>query len=149
MTVMAFFLLIAFFLAAFVYFWTINPGEVTIFFTADQSLTYPFAIVVVGALLCGLLLGFGIYFYSVAGTWLRGLGRNRLEKRTREVTAIYREGVARLLSGDLKKAGTLLRAYPGRGDRRRGRAAREGPRDRDDQYGGPVQAGLHLRRDRP
>jgi len=96
------------FALGFLYFWGINPGDVTVFLTSDQSFTLPTAIVLVCTALLGLLLGNGVHIFSAIahsiGHWRGG----RQQKKAEEVGAVYRSGVNRLLSGDLKKARTLL-----------------------------------------
>ncbi|MCP3175971.1 MAG: tetratricopeptide repeat protein [Desulfuromonadales bacterium] len=108
MTLMAFLLLIILFLVFFIYFLGLNPQDITLFFLPDQPLTYPVAIVVVGAVLLGLVLGYGAYIYSTFAGFFRNWRKDRAEKKNKEVTSLYREGVGRLLSGDIKKAHTLL-----------------------------------------
>ncbi len=108
MTFMAFLLMIILFVLSFLYFWGINPQEVTVFYFPDQSLTYPAAIVVVGSILIGLILGYLAHLYSTVSHLLKHWKRDRTEKKAREVAAIYREGVGRLLSGDIKRAHNLL-----------------------------------------
>lgn len=104
-----FMLAFIFFAAGFLYFWGINPGEITVFFTNEQSFTLPVAITLVCAVLLGLLLGNGVHmlsaFASSFGNWRGG----RRTKKAEEIGTIYRSGVGRLLSGDLKKARTLLK----------------------------------------
>lgn len=108
MTFMSFLLLIVLFLSGFVYFSGLNPQAVTIYFSPGDGATYPLAVIVVGSILVGLLLGFLVHLYSTVGHMIKHWKRDRLERRNREVTAIYREGVSRLLSGDIKKARILL-----------------------------------------
>ena len=108
MTIMSFLLLIILFLAFFIYFSGLNPQEITIFYLPDQSITYSVALVVVACVLGGLLLGYLVHLYGTASHLIRHWKRDRNEKRAREVSAIYREGVGRLLSGDIKKAHALL-----------------------------------------
>lgn len=108
MTLMSFLLLVILFLAFFIYFSGLNPHDITIFFFPDQSLTYSTAIVVVGCVLLGLALGYLIHLYSTVSHLLKHWKRDRNEKKLREVSSIYREGVGRLLSGDIKRAHTLL-----------------------------------------
>jgi lipopolysaccharide biosynthesis regulator YciM len=108
MTFMAFMLLIILFGVFFLFFWNMNPQDITIHLFGNQELTYPVAFVVVGSILIGLILGFGGYIYSSVTHWWTHWKRDRQEKLNREVGAIYQEGVDRLLSGDLKKARTLL-----------------------------------------
>jgi len=93
---------------AFLYFSRINPGDVTIFLTADHSIIFPIAIILLGAILVGLLLGNGVHILSLIGHTFTHWRRERKEKKVLEVGAIYREGVGRLLSGDIKKAHSLL-----------------------------------------
>lgn len=92
----------------FLYFWGINPGDMTVFFTSDQSFTFPTPIFLIAAVLLGLLLGNGVHILSLLGRSLSGWRGNRNQKRSEETVSIYRKGVGRLLSGDLKKARTLL-----------------------------------------
>jgi len=108
MTIMSFLLLVILFLAFFIYFSGLNPHDITVFFFPDQSITYPTAIVVVGCVLVGLAFGYLVHLYSTVNHLLRHWKRDRNEKRLREVASIYRDGVGRLLSGDIKKAHTLL-----------------------------------------
>ncbi len=108
MTFMAFMLLIILFGVFFLFFWNLNPHEITVYFFGSQELTYPVAFVVVGSILVGLILGFGAHIYSSLMSWWKHWKLDREDKHHREVGAIYREGVDRLLSGDLKKARALL-----------------------------------------
>lgn len=96
------------FALAFLYFWGINPGEVSVFFTSDQSFTLPTAIVLICAVLLGLLLGNGVHIISAIAHSLGHWRGGRQQKKAEEITAVYRNGVNRLLSGDLKKARSLL-----------------------------------------
>lgn len=102
------FVFIAFALG-FLYFWGINPGDVTVFLTSDQSFTLPTAIVLICAVLLGLLLGNGVHIISAITHSLSHWRGGRQQKKAEEVSAVYRSGVNRLLSGDLKKARTLLK----------------------------------------
>ncbi len=108
MTFMAVLLLFIFFVLFFLYFWGLNPHMVTVFYLPEQSLTYPAAMIVVACVILGLVLGFGAHFYTIVTHWMKYWSRDRSEKKQREIGAIYREGVGRLLSGDLKKAHGLL-----------------------------------------
>ena len=108
MTFMAVILLFIFFVLFFLYFWGLNPHMITIFYLPEQSLTHPAAMVVIFCIIIGLILGFGAHLYSTVAHWLKHWNRDRSEKKQREVSVIYREGVGRLLSGDLKKARGLL-----------------------------------------
>jgi uncharacterized protein HemY len=118
MTFMAVLLLFIFFVLFFLYFLGLNPQMVTIFYLPEQSLTQPAAMVVVACVVLGLILGFGAHVYSTAAHWLKHWNRDRSEKKQREISAIYREGVGRLLSGDLKKARGLLNKALDRDPRR-------------------------------
>ncbi len=97
------------FAVGFLVFWGNNPGEITVFLTSEQSFTLPTAIMLVCAVLLGLLFGNGVHIFSALansfGTWRGG----RKQKKAAEISVVYRSGVGRLLSGDLKKARTLLR----------------------------------------
>jgi tetratricopeptide (TPR) repeat protein len=108
MTFMAFMLLIILFGVFFLFFWNMNPHDITIHLFGNQEFTYPVAFVVVGSILIGLILGFGGYLYGSVAHWWKHWKRDRQAQKNREVAAIYQEGVDRLLSGDLKKARTLL-----------------------------------------
>lgn len=108
MTFMAVILLFIFFVLFFLYFWGLNPHMVTVFYLPEHTLTYPAAMVVIGCVIIGLILGFGAHLYSTLAHWMKHWSRDRAEKKQREISAIYREGAARLLSGDLKKARGLL-----------------------------------------
>ncbi|MDA3901934.1 MAG: tetratricopeptide repeat protein [Desulfuromusa sp.] len=104
-------LVLAFILFAvgFLYFWGINPGDITIFLTNDLSYTLPSAIMLVCVLLIGLLIGNGVHFLSAFLYSFRNWKGGRRLKQAEEVGLIYRRGVGRLLSGDLKQARTLLK----------------------------------------
>ncbi|MEJ2519275.1 MAG: tetratricopeptide repeat protein [Desulfuromonadales bacterium] len=108
MTFMAVLLLFIFFVLFFLYFWGLNPHMVTVFYMPEHSLTYPAAMVIVGCVIIGLIFGFGAHLYSSVTHWMKHWSRDRAEKKQREISTIYREGVGRLLSGDLKKARALL-----------------------------------------
>ena len=96
------------FAVGFLYFWGINPGVVTVFLTSEQSFTLPTAIMMICVLLIGLLLGNGVHILSAVASSLGCWRGGRRRKKAEEVSAIYRSGVGRLLSGDLKKARSLL-----------------------------------------
>ena len=108
MTLMAVLLLFIFFVLFFLYFWGLNPHLVTVFYLPEQSLTYPAAMIVIGCVILGLAMGFGAHIYSSVTSWMKHWSQERSDKKQRELSAIYREGVSRLLSGDLKKARGLL-----------------------------------------
>ncbi len=108
MTLMALLLLCIFLILFFLYFWGLNPHLVTVYLLSDQSVTYPVAFIVIGCAVAGLTLGVAAYLYgSLTNRWSRW-SKDRSEKKQKEINAIYREGVGRLLSGDLKKARMLL-----------------------------------------
>jgi lipopolysaccharide biosynthesis regulator YciM len=92
----------------FLYFWGINPGDFTVFLTSDYSITFPAPIIIISTILIGLLLGNGVHIFSLLAHSLTHWRRERKDKRNQEIGSIYREGVGRLLSGDIKKAHTLL-----------------------------------------
>ncbi|PLX93140.1 MAG: hypothetical protein C0619_04855 [Desulfuromonas sp.] len=102
----------------FLYFWGINPGDITVYVTADQGITFPAPIILITAVLIGLLLGNGVHVLSIGAFSLGQWRRNRRQKKDEEIGAIYRDGVARLLSGDLKKARQLLQKALDRDSRR-------------------------------
>ncbi len=118
MTFMAVILLFIFFVLFFLYFWGLNPHMVTVFYLPEQSLTYPAAMIVIGCIIIGLILGFGAHVYSSVTGFMKHWSRERTEKKQREISTIYREGVGRLLSGDLKKARVLLKKALDRDPRR-------------------------------
>ncbi len=97
------------FAVGFLYFWGINPGDMTIFLTNDLSYTLPAAIMLICVLLIGLLIGNGVHFLSAFLYSFRNWKGGRKIKKAEEVGSIYRSGVGRLLSGDLKKAQALLK----------------------------------------
>ena len=92
----------------FLYFSRINPGDITVFLTGDFSITSPIPIILIGTILIGLLLGNGVHIFSLIAHSLTHWRKERKDKKNQEVGSIYREGVGRLLSGDTKKAHTLL-----------------------------------------
>ncbi len=108
MTLLSVLLLVILFLTFFIYFSGLNPQDVTVFLLADHQITTSVAILVVGCLVAGLALGFLAHLYHSLTHQMKHWSLNRREKKAKEVTTIYREGVARLLSGDIKKAHTLL-----------------------------------------
>ncbi len=108
MTILTLLLLVILFLTLFIYFLGLNPQEVTIFFYNDFSLTTSVAIMVVGCILVGLALGFMVNLYATLIAQLRQWKSSRQDKKSREVTSAYQEGMARLVSGDTRKAQTLL-----------------------------------------
>lgn len=106
------------FVFCFLYFWDINPDDITVFVTADQSFTSPAPIILITAVLIGLLLGNGVHILSLGAHSIGQWRRKRKLKKDEEVGVIYRDGVARLLSGDLKKARQLLQKALDRDSRR-------------------------------
>ncbi len=96
------------FMGAITYFWGLNPDQVTVALTSDLSLTQPIPIMIIGAILVGLAGGFFLHIFSLSAHGIHHWRRGRQEKKGKEVISIYREGVARLLSGDIKKAHVLL-----------------------------------------
>ncbi len=108
MTILSFLLLIILFLVFFLYFSGLNPQDLTIYFWPEHSVTYSVAIIIVGSILIGLIIGYAAHLYGTVSHMLKHWRRDRLEKKTKEVAAIYREGVGRLLSGDIKRAHGLL-----------------------------------------
>lgn len=108
MTFMSFLLLIILFLVFFIYFSGLNPHEITIAYLPGHEVSYSVTLVVVGCVLLGLILGYTAHLYGVFTHLMKHWKHDRTEKKVREVSAIYREGVGRLLSGDVKKARGLL-----------------------------------------
>jgi len=108
MIIVLFMFVFVLFALLFLNFWRINPGDITVFISADHSVTAPIAIIVIGTVLVGLLLGNGVHLFSIIANSMTQIRRNRREKRVQEVASIYREGVGCLLSGDTKKAHGLL-----------------------------------------
>ncbi|WP_305043206.1 lipopolysaccharide assembly protein LapA domain-containing protein [Geoalkalibacter sp.] len=108
MTLMSFLLLVILFLVFFIYFAYLNPDAVTFYYFSDQSFTVSPVVLVVGAILIGLIFGLLAYSWALTSTRMRDWRKERKDKKTRENFAMYREGVGRLLSGDLKKARVLL-----------------------------------------
>ena len=108
MTLMSFLLIVIVFLAFFVFFSGINPQEMTIFFSPDQSVTYPVTVIVLGCVIVGLFIGYGVHLYGNFTHIMRNWLRERNEKKDKEINDTYRDGVGKLLSGDIKRAHTLL-----------------------------------------
>jgi len=108
MTFMALLLIIILFLAFFIYFSWLNPADVTLYYYTGKSLTFSPSILIIGFVLLGLIIGYGAHIYSVITHGFKHWKHDREEKKQREIGTIYREGVGRLLSGDLKKARGLL-----------------------------------------
>jgi lipopolysaccharide biosynthesis regulator YciM len=103
-----FLLLIVLILAFFIYFDKLNPVELTLYYLPGKSLTFSASIVLIACLALGLMIGYGAHLYASITHWMKHWQTGRHEKKSREVGVIYRDGVNRLLSGDLKKAHTLL-----------------------------------------
>jgi len=119
MTVLAVFMAaLIVFMFAILFFWGLNPDQVTVALTSDLSLTQPIPIVIFGAILIGLVIGFGFHVFSLMSHGVTHWRGSRSDRRGKEVISTYREGVARLLSGDLKKAHTLLQKALSRDPRR-------------------------------
>jgi len=108
MTLMSVVLLFILFVLAFLYFFGLNPQDVTFFYYPGASITHNLAVMVAGCIILGLFIGYLFHLYSVINHMVRHWNRDRTERRNREVAAIYREGVNRLLSGDMKRARSLL-----------------------------------------
>jgi len=108
MTILGFLLLIILFLSFFIYCSWLNPDDITLIYWTGKSITFSPALLILGFVLIGLCIGYGAHIYSVLVHGVKHWRRERNEKKTREISAIYREGVGRLLSGDLKKARVLL-----------------------------------------
>jgi len=108
MTILGFLLLIILFLSFFIYCSWLNPDDITLVYMTGHSITFSPALLILGFVLVGLCIGYGAHIYSVLVHGVKHWRRDRGEKKNKEVGAIYREGVGRLLSGDLKKARTLL-----------------------------------------
>lgn len=110
MIIIAFFvLLFVVFALGFLYFWGINPGDVTVFLTSEVSYTVPAAIMLISVLLVGLFIGTAIHLICAFLLRFKGWKQGHNLKKAEEISTIYRSGVGRLLSGDLKKARTLLK----------------------------------------
>ncbi|KIH76074.1 Lipopolysaccharide biosynthesis regulator YciM, contains six TPR domains and a predicted metal-binding C-terminal domain [Geoalkalibacter ferrihydriticus] len=108
MPLISFLVLVVLFLAFFVYFAAINPQQITFFYFAEKSFTTSPVVVVVAAILIGFVLGLAVYTYGIFIYRMRDWRRERKDKKSRDIHAVYREGVGKLLSGDLKKARALL-----------------------------------------
>ncbi|TYO96621.1 lipopolysaccharide biosynthesis regulator YciM [Geothermobacter ehrlichii] len=108
MTILGFLLLIILFLSFFIYCSWLNPEDITLYYWPDHSITFSPALLILGFVLVGLVIGYGAHIYSLITHQLKHWRRDRNEKKAKEIETIYREGVSRLLSGDLKKARTLL-----------------------------------------
>lgn len=108
MTFMPFVLLVFLFISAFIYFFGLNPQDVTVFYYPNASITYNIAVVFVGCILLGMTFGYIIHLLSLVNHMIKHWKRDRAERQNREVAAIFREGVGRLLSGDYKRARSLL-----------------------------------------
>ncbi|PLX99536.1 MAG: hypothetical protein C0624_13395, partial [Desulfuromonas sp.] len=106
------------FMFAILFFWGLNPDQVTVALTSDLTLTQPIPIVVFGAILIGLVIGFGFHIFSLMSYGVNHWRGSRDDRKGKEVISTYREGVARLLSGDLKKANTLLKRAMARDPKR-------------------------------
>ncbi len=106
------------FAVGFLYFWGVNPGDITVFLTNDISYTLPSAIMLICVLLIGLAIGNSLHFLSAFFYSFKHWKGGRRIKKGEEIGLIYRSGVGRLLSGDLKKARVLLKKALDRDPRR-------------------------------
>ena len=106
MILMAFVFLLL--IIVFLLFYILNPQTVAVFYWFGNEVTASLAVVVASAVLSGLLIGYLLYIYGVTGHLVRDWRRKRLDKRNRSVMDLYRQGMGRLVSGDLKKARRLL-----------------------------------------
>lgn len=109
MPVIIILLFIIFILAFFIYFSALNQQDITIFYYAGKSFTLEIPYVVVGAVAAGLVIGMLLYIFGTVIHRFQDWRKERTQKKARETFTIYREGVGRLLSGDLKKARVLLK----------------------------------------
>ncbi|MEZ4485610.1 MAG: tetratricopeptide repeat protein [Syntrophotaleaceae bacterium] len=114
MTLMTLLLLIILFMVFFIYFLQLNPAEIAIVLYPDHVIHASPALVVVACIVAGLTVGYLLHLYGAASYLLKGWRRTRSEKREREVTELYREGMARLHSGDNIKARRVLQKALGR-----------------------------------
>jgi len=103
-----FLLMIILILAFFIYFDKLNPEQVTLFYLPGQSYSFSASILVVACLTFGLLIGYGAYLFNAFLHNYKHWQTDRGEKRDKEIGSLYRDGVTRLLAGDLKKASALL-----------------------------------------
>lgn len=103
-----FLLLTALILAFFIYFDKLNPEEITIYYLKGESLTLSVPILIIAAITLGLLVGYGAHVINLMLHGFKHWRVDRQEKRAKEIATLYRDGVTRLLSGDLKKAHALL-----------------------------------------
>lgn len=108
MTLMAFLLLVILFLAMFIFFFNLNPEQVAIIFWPGHEVTTSLAVLVVGSMLLGLLIGYLFHLYGAIAHLLKDWRRSRREKKARSVSSLYQQGNERILSGDFKKARRLL-----------------------------------------
>lgn len=92
----------------FLLFYILNPQTIAVFYWFGNELSASLALVVACAVLSGLCIGYLLYIYGATGHLLRDWRRKRGEKRDRSVMDLYRQGMGRLVSGDLKKARRLL-----------------------------------------
>jgi lipopolysaccharide biosynthesis regulator YciM len=100
------------FVLGFLYFQAINPGDITVHLSDGLNITLPISVMLISVMLIGLLIGTGIHMLSAMLVSLRSWRGGRLQKKSEEISNMYRSGVGRLLSGDLVKARALLtKAY--------------------------------------
>ena len=104
MTLTIMLILIISLLTFYIFFSTLNPQEVTILYFWDHSMTTTVAILVVGCILLGLVLGLVVHFYSLLTHQYSQIKLNRRQKRDQETNKLYREGINRLLSGEKDEA---------------------------------------------
>lgn len=81
MSLMSFLLLIILFLVFFIYFSGLNPQDMTLVYYPGESVTYSVAMVVLGALLVGLALGYLVHLYGTLAHLMKHWKHGRAEKR--------------------------------------------------------------------
>ncbi|PLX81524.1 MAG: hypothetical protein C0616_04280 [Desulfuromonas sp.] len=101
-------LLTALILAFFIYFDKLNPDEITLYYLHGKSLTFSASILIIAAITIGLMIGYGAHVFNLMIHGYKHWRVDRQEKKAKEIASLYRDGVVRLLSGDLKKARALL-----------------------------------------
>lgn len=95
-------------LTLYIFFSHLNPGTVSLFYFWEKSITLSPALLLVGSILLGLVIGLLIHFVFSTGNHLAQLRRKKKERRDQETNKLYRQGVNKCLSGEPEEAQKIL-----------------------------------------
>lgn len=101
-------------LTLYIFFSHLNPATITLIYFWDHSISLSPALLLVGSLLLGLVVGLLVHFFFSATHQFSHLRSRKKEKREQETTKLFRQGVNKYLSGDPDEAQKLLEKALGR-----------------------------------